>query len=88
MTFMTTIVLFPSTSSPSAGDMNYAVAVIGGVLIIAVLYYYFPHYGGKYWFEGPLGALRRLEEEEDEKGKLEKEKTASGSDKGSGIGVE
>jgi hypothetical protein len=34
--------------------MNYTAAVFGGVLLLSVLWYYFPKWGGKYWFEGPI----------------------------------
>jgi hypothetical protein len=29
-----------------AGDMNYTVVVLGGVLILSIAWYYFPKYGG------------------------------------------
>lgn len=67
MSFMTAIVMFPTSPSPAADDMNYTAVVLGGVLIGAVIYYYFPKYGGVYWFRGPLRnidteAVRMLEE--------------------------
>ncbi len=56
--------------------MNYATVVFGGVLGLAILYYFFPRYGGRHWFQGPLGALRVLENDA-------KEASASFSDKDS-----
>ena len=34
--------------------MNYTAVVFGGVMILSLVYYYFPKYGGVYWFEGPV----------------------------------
>ncbi len=61
MMFATVIVFFPSVPGPSANEMNYATVVLGGVLLLALLYYFFPRYGGRHWFQGPVGALRALE---------------------------
>lgn len=41
--------------------MNYTVVVYGGVLVLALAYYYFPVYGGVHWFTGPV---RTIEYEE------------------------
>lgn len=30
---------------------------IGGILILATIYFYFPKYGGKYWFKGPIRTI-------------------------------
>ena len=57
MTFMTIVVMFPTTPSPDAAGMNYTVVVLGGVLLLALAYYYFPVYGGIYWFRGPQKTL-------------------------------
>ena len=54
MTFMTIVVMFPTTPSPTADTMNYTVVVLGGVLILALAYFYCPVYGGVYWFQGPI----------------------------------
>lgn len=51
---MTTVVMFPTTPNPAADTMNYTVVVLGGVLILAFLYFYFPVYGGVHWFQGPI----------------------------------
>lgn len=37
--------------------MNYTVAVIGGGLLLALGYYYFPVYGGVHWFTGPVNTV-------------------------------
>ena len=41
--------------------MNYAVVVYGGVLFLALVYYYFPVYGGVHWFTGPVTTLEGYE---------------------------
>ena len=67
MTFTTVIVFFPSVPGPSASEMNYAAVVLGGVFSLSLLYYFFPVHGGKYWFQGPVGALRAMEDEKEAK---------------------
>ena len=37
--------------------MNYSVVVFGGVLLLAILYYYAPVVGGVHWFKGPVTTL-------------------------------
>lgn len=37
--------------------MNYTVLVLGGVLLLALAYFYFPKYGGVYWFKGPIANI-------------------------------
>ena len=34
--------------------MNYTVVVLGGVLLLSIIWYYFPVYGGVHWFTGPV----------------------------------
>ncbi|KAF7974533.1 hypothetical protein HWV62_12002 [Athelia sp. TMB] len=53
MAFMSVIFVFPASPAPDAAAMNYAVVVLGGVLVLSVVYFYFPKYGGVHWFEGP-----------------------------------
>ncbi|KLO14662.1 amino acid transporter [Schizopora paradoxa] len=67
MTFTTVIVFFPSVPGPSASEMNYAAVVLGGMFFLSLLYYFFPVHGGKYWFQGPIGALRAMEDEKEAK---------------------
>jgi hypothetical protein len=57
MTFMSIVFFFPATPVVGAGDMNYTVVVLGGVLILSLGYYYFPKYGGKNWFTGPVATI-------------------------------
>lgn len=54
MVFMGTVFLFPATPEVRVEDMNYAVVVLGGVFTLLLAYYYFPKYGGKNWFTGPV----------------------------------
>jgi hypothetical protein len=55
--------------------MNYTVVVLGGVLLLSVIWYYFPKYGGVHWFKGPVANIRSMqspEENESIDGKSEK----------------
>lgn len=54
MTFMSIVFLFPTTPHTTVNGMNFSVVVLGGVLSFSLVYYYFPKYGGKYWFKGPV----------------------------------
>ncbi|KAI0034224.1 APC amino acid permease [Vararia minispora EC-137] len=55
MIFMLIVLLFPASSTVSgAGDMNYSVVVYGGIVSLALAYFYFPKYGGAHWFRGPV----------------------------------
>ena len=54
MAFSIIILIFPTTPAPTGTDMNYTVVVLGGWLLLCVAYYYFPKYGGVYWFTGPV----------------------------------
>jgi hypothetical protein len=57
MAFVGIVFLFPSTPTVGVGDMNYTVVVLGGVLTLSLVYYYFPKYGGKNWFTGPVPTI-------------------------------
>ncbi|KAF8892309.1 APC amino acid permease [Gymnopilus junonius] len=57
MTFFIIVFLFPASPNPGAGDMNYTVVVLGGALLLSIVYYFFPKYGGRYWFTGPVRTL-------------------------------
>lgn len=37
--------------------MNYTVVVLGGILLLSVIWYYFPKYGAVHWFTGPLRTI-------------------------------
>ena len=63
MSFMTIVVMFPTTPNPAASTMNYTVVVLGGVLILALVYFYLPVYGGVHWFQGPVRTVSRLVED-------------------------
>lgn len=57
MTFIFIVLLFPSYPDPTPQEMNYAVAVLGAVLVFCLVYYYFPKYGGKTFFTGPVRTI-------------------------------
>ena len=57
MAFMVVVFLFPATPEVEVDDMNYTVVVLGGTLILSLVYYYFPKYGGKNWFTGPVATI-------------------------------
>ena len=54
MVFMLVILSFPTSPDPQASTMNYTSVVLGGVMFLAVAWYYFPVYGGVHWFRGPM----------------------------------
>ena len=53
------VFMFPVTPQTTVEDMNYTVVVEGGILILSLAYYYFPKYGGVYWFTGPIPTLEK-----------------------------
>jgi hypothetical protein len=76
MTFMSLVFLFPVVPNPTAIDMNYSIVVLGGILVLSVIYFYFPVYGGVYWFKGPVKTVGDLgEDSEGSRGSLEKRST-------------
>ncbi|KAH8084912.1 APC amino acid permease [Cristinia sonorae] len=81
MTFMGVVFLFPTSPDTDVQDMNYTVVVEGGVMILALVYYYFPKYGGVYWFTGPIPTIERpvegSERTSTESGSLKKGKKAT-----------
>ncbi|KAH7925223.1 amino acid transporter [Leucogyrophana mollusca] len=54
MFFMVIVFLFPATPQTSVAEMNYTIVVLGGVMFFALVWYYFPVYGGVHWFKGPV----------------------------------
>lgn len=78
MAFSIVILMFPTTSTVESQDMNYTALVLGGWLLLCVAYYYFPKYGGVYWFKGPVAnigeVLRSEASSESVDGLPEKEK--------------
>ncbi|KAJ7452692.1 APC amino acid permease [Mycena galericulata] len=63
MWFMTVVLMFPSAPGPTAQTMNYTVVCLGGVLLLALGYYYFPRYGGVHWFRGPVANIDQAVED-------------------------
>ncbi|KAF8553643.1 amino acid transporter [Imleria badia] len=54
MAFMDVVFFFPTTPQTSTPNMNYTIVVLGGVLVLSLVWYYFPVYGGVHWFSGPV----------------------------------
>ncbi|TGO64495.1 hypothetical protein BOTNAR_0088g00250 [Botryotinia narcissicola] len=63
MTFIFVLLLFPSYEDPTADEMNYAVVVLGFVLIFCTVYYWCPKYGGRTFFKGPVRTIDEVLEE-------------------------
>ena len=59
MVFMIIVFLFPAEPSPNPQTMNYSVVVLGGTILLSLGYYFFPIYGGRYWFTGPVDTVHR-----------------------------
>lgn len=60
---MSVVFLFPPSPTTGVQEMNYTVAVLGGVMVLSLVYYYFPKYGGIYWFTGPVpNVLKQMKE--------------------------
>jgi hypothetical protein len=80
MVFMTIVLLFPVTLETSAQTMNYSVVVVGGVILLSLVYYFTVAHQ---WFEGPAHTTEGFSEpksdSESQEGSTEK---AMVSDKG------
>jgi hypothetical protein len=63
MTFMSVVFLFPETPETDVADMNYTVVVFGGVIVLSLIWYYFPKYGGVHWFTGPQTTVEGVVQE-------------------------
>ncbi|KAJ7618132.1 APC amino acid permease [Mycena polygramma] len=63
MAFMIVALMFPTAPGPTTQTMNYSVVVLGGILFLALCYYYFPRYGGVHWFRGPVANVDQGNEE-------------------------
>ncbi|CAG8950004.1 hypothetical protein HYFRA_00004337 [Hymenoscyphus fraxineus] len=76
MTFIFVLLLFPSYEKVGPNEMNYAVAVLGFVLVFCVGYYYVPGFGGKTFFTGPVRTIDEVlgSEEVEREVAAEKEK--------------
>ncbi|KAJ7830506.1 amino acid/polyamine transporter I [Mycena olivaceomarginata] len=57
MLFMGTVFLFPTTPQTDVQDMNYTIVVLGGVLLLSLVWYYAPVVGGVHWFKGPIANI-------------------------------
>ena len=60
------VFMFPSSPQTNSANMNYTVVVDGGVMILALIYYYFPKYGGVHWFTGPVPTIGRGDDAREE----------------------
>ncbi|KAF8841440.1 amino acid transporter [Paxillus ammoniavirescens] len=58
MMMMMVVLCFPSAPQPQVPSMNYTSVVLGGVMTLAMIWYYFPVYGGVHWFQGPVPNTR------------------------------
>jgi len=74
MVFMTIVFLFPTTPQTSVQEMNYTVVVLGGVLLLSLVWYYFPMYGGVYWFTGPVANVDTVSSSLDRTPSIDSEK--------------
>ncbi|KAI9430601.1 hypothetical protein H4582DRAFT_2086560 [Lactarius indigo] len=54
MMSMSIVFFFPTTKHMNAEEMNYTVVVLSGVLILLLVWFHFPVYGGVHWFKGPV----------------------------------
>ncbi|KAG9316271.1 amino acid/polyamine transporter I [Chiua virens] len=59
MLFMLIVLCFPTNPGPEATSMNYTSVVLGGVMVLAIAWYYFPVYGGVHWFQGPTFTVEK-----------------------------
>lgn len=77
MTFMNVVFMFPTNPVTDAPDMNYtctsslwpysvvsfaSAVVICGIMLLSVVWYYFPVYGGVHWFKGPISTVDHEDE--------------------------
>ncbi|KIK56176.1 hypothetical protein GYMLUDRAFT_174701 [Collybiopsis luxurians FD-317 M1] len=60
MFFLSVVFFFPTTPQTDVPDMNYTIVVLGGVLILSLVWYYFPKYGGVHWFTGPIANIDKM----------------------------
>ncbi|KAK7005720.1 GABA permease [Favolaschia claudopus] len=62
MIFMIIVFLFPGIPRPTSHSMNYTVVVVGGTLMLSLGYFFFPKYGGRHWFTGPVETIQDVVE--------------------------
>jgi len=77
MIFMSIVFMFPSSPSTTAQDMNYTVVVLGGILLLPVVWFYFPKKGGVYWFTGPVPNVGSESSSKNEVGSEDEKKSTS-----------
>ncbi|KAG1728991.1 amino acid/polyamine transporter I [Suillus paluster] len=63
MFIMDIVFFFPTTPQTDVANMNYTVVVLGGILMLSIMWYYCPVYGGVHWFTGPVSNIEMLGEE-------------------------
>nr|GAT58958.1 GABA permease [Mycena chlorophos] len=81
MIFMIIVFLFPPLAGPvSERSMNYTVVVVGGVLVLALAYYFVPRWGGREWFVGPVETVERERGKELDAGSKDEDEKSAGSD--------
>ncbi|KAG6331475.1 hypothetical protein ID866_7617 [Astraeus odoratus] len=54
MVFMNIVFFFPQVPTVNGTNMNYTVVVLCCVLVLSLVWYYLPVYGGVHWFTGPV----------------------------------
>lgn len=79
MLFMLVILCFPPSPNPDVATTNYTSVVLGGVMLLAMAWYYFPVYGGVHWFRGPTF---NVEEKTSSRRSVGDEVSTSGEDDG------
>jgi len=52
-----TVLVFGSRCVPSMSS-ELMLSFAGGTLLLSVLYFYFPVYGGVHWFNGPVSTIK------------------------------
>jgi len=57
MLFLGIAFQFPAMPQTSVASMNYTIVVLGGVLMLSLLWYYAPVIGGVHWFQGPVANI-------------------------------
>ncbi|KAJ7497558.1 amino acid/polyamine transporter I [Mycena latifolia] len=75
MIFMIVVFMFPAIPGPTSHSMNYTAVVVGGTLALSLAYYFFPKYGGRYWFTGPVETIQHPDRS-DEHGSEEKQSSS------------
>ncbi|KAJ6594170.1 amino acid/polyamine transporter I [Mycena capillaripes] len=80
MIFMIVVFMFPAIPDPTSHSMNYTVVVLGGTLALSLGYYFFPKYGGMYWFTGPVETIRDSDPSEDRSSHSDEKKLSRGSE--------